>query len=79
MLYFFLFCGVVVLGCGGDWDKGKWLIMVKIVVDKSDVCIIIFDNLRIEKLCKYLFIISYCYYYGFIKFVWRKGFMFFVL
>lgn len=40
---------IMVVGCGGDWDKVKCLKMVIIVVCLSDIVIFIFDNLCMEE------------------------------
>ena len=55
-----LIFGPVVVGCGGDRDKGKRPMMAKIATDKSDVCIFTSDNPRSEEPCK-AFSIFYCY------------------
>lgn len=39
---------IIIFGCGGDRDRIKRFIMVKVVEDLLDVVIFIFDNLRIE-------------------------------
>lgn len=46
--FFIMGCVIVVFGCGGDCDKGKWLLMGEIVVWFVDVVIVMDDNLCLE-------------------------------
>ncbi|MCO5557736.1 hypothetical protein L7F22_011307 [Adiantum nelumboides] len=39
---------ITVIGCGGDWDRGKRPVMVRTAADKSDICILTSDNPRTE-------------------------------